>query len=334
MDDTLYGTRDKFGNWRPKEKMKRAPIFVWPIQPMPLLRWLLSYLWPYNTLYLAISLFVWQYLTPSLETMREFNTEWILLILLRNVALVLLVYGGAHTLLYIKKRQKTDFKYSAKWPEAGNPTFLFGSQTAENVFWAMCSGVPVFTAYEVLTWWMFANDYIPHVVFLERPVYFIALILLVPIWRDLHFYMIHRLIHMGPLYELVHKVHHNNVNPGPWSGMSMHTFEHIGFYSGMLIFFVTPSHPLHIMFELIHLLMGPARGHLGFRAIEIGDDKLLRNDNYFHYLHHKYFEVNYGERLFPFDEWFGTAHDGSPEDDEAMFKRMKAKKSCMRGVSS
>lgn len=334
MDDSLYGTRDKLGNWRPNEAIKRAPVLVWPIQPKPFLRWLLSYLWPYNTLYLAISLFVWEYLTPPLETMREFSAEWILLILLRNVALVLLVYGGAHILFYIKKRQQTDFKYNAKWPDTDNATFLFGSQTAENVFWAMCSGVPVFTAYEVLAWWMFANGYIPHVVFQERPVYFIALILLVPIWRELHFYMIHRLIHMGPLYEIIHKVHHNNVNPGPWSGMSMHTFEHIGFYSGVLLFFVIPSHPLHIMFELIHLLVGPARGHLGFHAIEVGDDKLLRNDNYFHYLHHKYFEVNYGERLIPFDEWFGTAHDGSPQADEAMFKRMKAKKNRVRGVSS
>ncbi|MDE5446756.1 sterol desaturase family protein [Bradyrhizobium sp. CSA207] len=333
MDDTLYGTRDKSGHWKPNRWIKRAPVFVWPIQPKPFLRWLFSYLWPYNALYFAIALLVWFYLTPPLETMQEFGFGWILLILLRNTALVLLVYGGSHAVFYIQRRQRTDFKYNAKWPDTDNSMFLFGSQTAENIFWAMCSGVPVFTAYEVLTWWMFANAYIPHFDFMDRPVFFVTVLLLVPLWRELHFYLIHRLIHLGPLYEIVHKVHHNNVNPGPWSGLSMHTLEHIVFFSAVLIFYVVPSQPLLIMFVLIHLIVGPARGHLGFDAIAVSDDKILVNDNYYHYLHHKYFEVNYGERLIPFDEWLGTAHDGSPEADEAMFRRLKAKKNFVRGVS-
>ena len=42
---------------------------------------------------------------------------------------------------------------------------------------------------------------------------------------------------------------------------------------------------------------------------------------YAHYLHHKYFEVNYADGSIPLDKWFGTFHDGSPEADEAMKKR-------------
>ncbi|MGY4627152.1 sterol desaturase family protein [Bradyrhizobium sp. USDA 4486] len=333
MDDTLYGTRDKRGNWTPNRQLKRAPVFVWPVQPKHFLRWLFGYLWPSNTIYFALSLVAWLYLTPPLEAMREFGAGWISLILIRNAVLVLLVYGGFHFLLYIRRHQQVVFKYNPKWPDTDNSTFLFGSQTAENVFWTMCSGVPVLTAYEVFTWWMFANGYIPHVDLATRPVYFIALMLLVPAWRELHFYLIHRLVHVGPLYDYVHKVHHNNVNPGPWSGLSMHTVEHILFFSGVLIYFLVPSHPLHAMYHLIHSAVGPARGHLGFDGIVTGDDKYMLNDNFYHYLHHKYFEVNYGERLFPFDELFGTAHDGSPEADEAMHERMKAKKKFARSVS-
>lgn len=335
VDDALYGTRDKRGNWKPNKLPKRAPVFVWPVQPKRFLIWLFGYpgyLWPYNTIYIAISLVLWMYLTPSLETMREFSVGWVSFILLRNAVLTVLVYGGLHAVLYIRRSQETNFKYNPKWPEADNPTFLFGNQTAENVFWTMCSGVPVWTAFEVFTWWMFANGYIPYVDFREQPVYFIALMLLVPMWRGLHFYVIHRVIHMGPLYHLIHKVHHNNINPGPWSGMSMHTLEHIVYLSGVLIHFIVPSHPLHAMFQLVHATVSPAQGHLGFNRIVMGDEKYMDSDNYNHYLHHKYFEVNYGERLIPLDEWFGTAHDGSPEADEAMYKRLKAKKYA-RGVS-
>ncbi|MDE5458802.1 sterol desaturase family protein [Bradyrhizobium sp. CSA112] len=326
MDDTLYGARDKRGYWTPNRRPKRAPIFVWPAQPKAFLRWLSGYLWPHNAIYFATALVSW-YLTPSLETMREFGLGWISLILLRNAALTLLFYGSLHTVLYIQRRQQTEFKYNVKWPEANNSTFLFGSQNAENVFWTMCSGVPVWTAYEVLTWWMSANGYIPYVDFRQQPIYFIALMVLVPMWYSLHFYVIHRLIHMGPLYRIVHEVHHRNVNPGPWSGLSMHPFEHIVYFSGVLIFFLVPSNPLHAVFFLLRSALAPASGHSGFDRIVTGDEKCIDNDHYIHYLHHKYFEVNYGTDLkIPLDEWFGTAHDGSPEADQAMYRRMKAKK--------
>lgn len=125
MDDTLYGARDKRGYWKPNRRQTRAPIFVWPMQPKAFLRWLFAYLWPWNATFFAISLVACVYLTPSLETMREFSPTWISLILLRNAVPTLLIYGSFHTVLYIQRRQKTEFKYNAKWPDTKNPTFLF-----------------------------------------------------------------------------------------------------------------------------------------------------------------------------------------------------------------
>ena len=46
--------------------------------------------------------------------------------------------------------------------------------------------------------------------------------------------------------------------------------------------------------------------------------------SFFHQLHHRYFECNYGENDFPFDKWFGTFHDGSPESDAAMRDKRNA----------
>jgi sterol desaturase/sphingolipid hydroxylase (fatty acid hydroxylase superfamily) len=35
-------------------------------------------------------------------------------------------------------------------------------------------------------------------------------------------------------------------------------------------------------------------------------------DNYYHYLHHKFFRVNFGDPLLiPLDRFFGTFHDGT-----------------------
>lgn len=329
MDDALYGSRDKRGQWTPNKRPAREPLFVWPAQPKKFLMWIFGfpgYLWPWNALLLIASLVVWIYLTPSIETTRHFDFQWVLLVFLRNAALAVTVYGGLHALLYVRRRQATNFKYNAKWPDTDNSVFMFGSQTAENIFWAMCSGVPVWTAFEVVAWWMYSNGYITQIDIAQHPIYFAALLLVTPAWLKLQFFAVHRLIHLGPLYHIIHKVHHNNVNPGPWSGLSMHTFEHVLYFSGVLLFFAIPSSPLNIIFCLMIQALIPALGHVGFDKIKTEGDVYLDSDGYFHYLHHRYFEVNYGDTLIPFDEWFGTFHDGSAECDEAMYRRMKSEK--------
>ena len=46
-------------------------------------------------------------------------------------------------------------------------------------------------------------------------------------------------------------------------------------------------------------------------------------DDYFHYLHHGYFTVNYSVESVPLDKWFVSFHDGSPEAQTAMLARRK-----------
>jgi sterol desaturase/sphingolipid hydroxylase (fatty acid hydroxylase superfamily) len=53
------------------------------------------------------------------------------------------------------------------------------------------------------------------------------------------------------------------------------------------------------------------------------DGRTISTDHYTHYLHHKYFEVNYGDGLVPLDKLFGTFHDGSDEAEEALNKRVR-----------
>jgi sterol desaturase/sphingolipid hydroxylase (fatty acid hydroxylase superfamily) len=130
------------------------------------------------------------------------------------------------------------------------------------------------------------------------------------------------LIHWPPLYRSVHKLHHNNVNPGPWSGLAMHPVEHLLYFSCVLIHCIVPSHPVHVLFNLVHTALAPAPGHVGFERILVGEDTAVATNCYDHYLHHKHFECNYADGVVPLDKWFGTFHDGSPEAEAAMSRRL------------
>ena len=43
-------------------------------------------------------------------------------------------------------------------------------------------------------------------------------VMVMPLWRDLHFYIAHRFIHIRAIYKYVHSLHHRNADPEPFSG--------------------------------------------------------------------------------------------------------------------
>ena len=214
----------------------------------------------------------------------------------------------------------TEFKYNRQWPRKSS-AFKFGDQTFDNMFWALASGVPIWTAYEVLLLWAYASGTIGILDFAEHPVGFIALFFLVPFIHEVSFYFGHRLLHWPPLYRIAHKLHHRNVNPGPWSGLSMHPIEHLIYFGPILLFFVIPAHPMHMINLASRFGLAPAQGHTGFDRVVVGEEAAMNTSYYAHYLHHKYFEVNYSDGMVPLDRWFGSFHDGSPEADVAMKAR-------------
>ncbi len=327
MNETIPSGRAKRVDYAPDDPIAYAPLFVWPPRLRALARWLFGwpgYLWPYNALYLMVAVGVWYLATPSTATMSTWGIGWVTVILVRNAALLVLWYGIFHARLYVRKAQNTRFKYNGRFPAARSDRFTLGSQLRENVFWSLASGLPIWTAWEAVTLWLFASGRIPWLRFGENPVWFVALFLLVPLWREVHFYAIHRLIHWPPLYKAVHSLHHRNTNPLPWSGLSMHPVEHLLYFSAVAIHWVVPSHPIHAMFNSFHLMMAPVPGHSGYDRVEIGG-RGLATGGYAHYLHHKYFEVNYADGAIPLDKWFGSFHDGTAVGDAAMKQRRLAR---------
>ena len=151
--------------------------------------------------------------------------------------------------------------------------------------------------------------------------------LIAPAIHEVHFFLIHRAIHWPPLYKWIHSVHHNSVNPSPWSSLSMHPVETFIYHGVMFWHLIIPSNPIVAMFQLHMAGFGAVNGHIGFEKLEITEGQALDSHAYAHYLHHKYFEVNYGgDGLIPLDKWFGTWHDGTKEGQALMDARYEAKK--------
>lgn len=308
--------RRRPGEWRPDYPVRYAPLLAWPPRPLAAVKWLLGYpgfLWPWNSVYLLITLATWFWLQPSLARCATLAPAWIAMILLRNLALLWLTAGGWHLVLYTLKRHGTRRKYDPCWMKTGDARFLFRSQLYDNIFWSCASGCTIWTAYEVAYLWAAAHHMAPLVDWATHPVYCALWLCVIPFWRELHFYGIHRAIHWQPLYRTVHYLHHKNVNPGPWSGMAMHPVEHLLYFSVVLIHWVVPSHPIHFLFNAQHTALTPAAGHHGFEGPLFGG--LVPTGSYFHYLHHRYFLCNFGESTLPLDKWFGTFHDGMPIGD-------------------
>jgi sterol desaturase/sphingolipid hydroxylase (fatty acid hydroxylase superfamily) len=327
MDDLKYGSRNKRGDWVPNAPAQPAPLFAFPPRPLAVLKWLPSYIFPYTAFYFLTALVWWHWVVPPVEVMQSLAWGWVLRLFLINLVVVFVWYGLWELRLYIVKAQGNRFKYNHKFP-ANHPSdvFWFKSQNLDNFLRGMFIGVPSWTLWEVVTLWAFANGYVPWLGFADHPVYLACLAFLVPVIHEFHFFCIHRLIHTPFLYKWVHSVHHNSVNPSPWSSLSMHPVESLGYFAPILYHLIIPSNPILALFQLHHAGFGAVPGHIGFDKVEITDDMAIESHAYIHYLHHKFFEVNYGDGLIPFDKLFGTFHDGSKDADERMNERFRRKK--------
>src|SRR5580658_8086384 len=147
------GINERSGHWRPPRLIQHPPLFVWPPQPMGMLKAIVGfpgYLWPWKSLYAVIGLLLWEFLLPSPLEMHTFAVGWIARLFCVNLVLLVVFAGGLHFRLYVQRVQGTDYKYNARWLATDSPNFLFRSQLLDNVFWNLASAVPIWTAYEAL----------------------------------------------------------------------------------------------------------------------------------------------------------------------------------------
>jgi sterol desaturase/sphingolipid hydroxylase (fatty acid hydroxylase superfamily) len=315
------------GGYRPENPINLDwPRFPWPPRPLTCFKWLcriFRYLWPWPALFMGVSVLSRLYLVPDATQMTQFAPGWVASLFIGNLTLLVLFAGAWHLRFYTRKAQGIQYKYNSRWLSTRNPRFLFGDQVWDNIFWNICSAVPIWTVYEGFTFWLQANGFVRTIDWHTNPIYCGFLVLLIPLWLSAHFYFTHRLIHWPPLYKSVHYIHHKNINIGPWSSLAMHPVEHAIYFSAIVPLWFMPSYPLHTIYLLMIFALGPATGHLGFDAIVLNKRTCVNVGDYMHYLHHKYFTVNFGTAAAPFDKWLGTFHDGSDEATESWKRRMR-----------
>jgi sterol desaturase/sphingolipid hydroxylase (fatty acid hydroxylase superfamily) len=303
MASTLYNPA---GQYQPESTIGLPELYAWPPRPLASLKYLLcGMLFPWGYLYIGLAFVSWYYLTPSLAAMAEFEPGWIAQIWLRNAALLTLVAGGLHWWLYMRRGQQSKYKYHDKWLATDNRLFLWGNQVWDNVFWSIVSGVTICTAYEATTFWIYANGYLPVPSIGEHPVYFGFMILFVFFWGTAHFYCVHRFMHWQP-----------------GTGISMHPLEHLLYFSVFILFWFVPVHPVVIVLLSLFMAIGPAPSHSGFNFVEVGGKRFFSGD-WYHQLHHQYFNFNYGNTVAPLDKVFGSWHDGSKDSLQAQKQRKR-----------
>jgi len=325
MTDSTKPSRREIWHHHPPLPIPDTPVFDWPPRLPDALRWI-SNRWIHitaSTLFLVVAILIFNFgLLPG-DKATSLSPGWILGVWLRNITLLLLFAGSLHLWLFTFSGQGKRFKFDAQPMKRNHKRFSFGNQVYDNMFWTLSSGVAAMTFFEVLYWWAVANDVVPVMAFSGAELWFFVWIIALPIISSTHFYWVHRLLHWPPLYRKVHALHHRSVNIGPWSGISMHPVESLLYMSDLLIHFFIPTHPVIFLLHLYTRAIIPAFTHAGFEKVVAGDTQLVGAGDFYHQLHHRFFECNYGTADTPWDRWFGSFHDGTEAASERIRQRVR-----------
>ena len=82
--------RNSKGEWQPRP-VEVAPIYKWPPNLVEIIKYFFGipgFLFPWNILFISISIFTWFFLTPNFDNLKNFETGWIMQVFFRNVALL------------------------------------------------------------------------------------------------------------------------------------------------------------------------------------------------------------------------------------------------------
>lgn len=321
----MSDTQLKGWNHLPDVPLKVSPVFSWPPNPIEIGKWFWSswFLLTEKLILVGIAFACFYWFQPPLEATQTFAFGWIAQMYLRNMLLALIIGGALHLWFYTYSAQGKKLKYDPRPLMVNGKQFTLGGQVRDNMFWTLGTGVFIWTSYEVILFWSLANGHMTMITWADNPVWFVALLFLIPIWESLYFYVIHRVIHIPFLYKHVHYLHHRNINVGPWSGMSQHPIEQMIFLGSVFVHLLIGAHPVHILFHLQYYFLTAMTTHTGFQGLLLKDKDRLALGTFHHQMHHRYFECNYGSLEVPFDKWFGTFHDGTVEANERMQERRK-----------
>jgi len=268
-----------------------------------------------NLVWLLMSLFAYFAIPYDFDAAREWRLSMVVSRAALNLGLMYAYYGFWHYGMYCNAWSIRKFN-----AETNGPTL---AELFHNIWYASLATLQ-WTAWEVCMLRLYATgraSYVDDFNAFATPtglLQTIALVVLVPFFRELHGYFCHRLIHFRALYRYVHSVHHRNTDPEPFSGICMHPIEVFYYLSCSAAVLSFSCSPFIMTWIGLHALISPACSHSGF------EDHW--NCDQFHYFHHAKFDINFGHTSVPFDKWFGTYRETiikEPAEGNALKKEPK-----------
>ena len=145
------------------------------------------------------------------------------------------------------------------------------------------------------TWWVIGLEYVA---------YFFTF--------DAYFYWFHRLMHVEPIYTVVHKIHHFSTSPNLMTTLSVGPLESVinGGFVPLFTALVTIHHSTMALITPTNIIMG-LYVHCGYEFLPRWWNKTWLTRWFitatFHDQHHKYFRWNFGGYTTIWDFICGTA---------------------------
>jgi sterol desaturase/sphingolipid hydroxylase (fatty acid hydroxylase superfamily) len=171
------------------------------------------------------------------------------------------------------------------------------------------ASILVFAAQATVLLWMLRRGWLT--VAWDRPVW--QLIWEMPVlyvWNEAHFFVVHRLLHVGALYRRIHVWHHRSVVTTPFSAYSFHPVESFLLGSVMPLALVFHAFsPWALLGLTIMSLLLNVSGHLPHERVRPLFRFAIPHSRY-HNAHHREFTTHFGFSFPPLDSWFGGASRG------------------------
>lgn len=134
-------------------------------------------------------------------------------------------------------------------------------------------------------------------------------LLIFTLWNEVHFYIVHRFMHLKFMMKHVHSIHHRSTVPTVYSVYSFHWMEAflLSTVSLTLAIFLPFSILAIFLYPMVSILLNFA-GHCNHRfGHGEGDSALLFGTH--HNEHHSKARRNYGFALNLLDKWFTKQND-------------------------
>lgn len=121
---------------------------------------------------------------------------------------------------------------------------------------------------------------------------------------DLGLYAAHRTFHRPRLFRAIHRFHHRNTTPTPFTAYAMHPLEFLTYEAITIVpLFFFPVHGAAVVATLLYSNYMALMQHSGVRmSFPLPWEPSTR----FHDDHHLHFHVNYGQNLMLWDRVFGS----------------------------